>query len=332
MLDKSKHIEHEQLIVCYINGEANDKDKKLLLKWLKEKPEHMQEFDRLRSIAKALSSKPDMSRFDLENAISKFEEAITTESKTIQFETKTKKTIWWRISSAAAVAIILLGLFFFKFNKPQIQVLAQADDVAKELTLADGTFALLSPNSQLTASEDFGSKHRKLTLKGEVYVKVKHDSEHPFIIEVNDVNITDIGTAFKVTADSLSGNVSVKVDEGIVQLDYAGKTQILHAGEFAFVRAKERQIQSGKTELKPLRKQIEGSLTFENTPLNIVVERLNSRYNVKFALESPELSQQCIYASFDDSMSVEEVTELLQAILNVKVNNENGVLKISQAE
>lgn len=332
MQDKSKHIEHEQLIVCYINGEANDKEKELLLKWLKEKPEHMQEFDRLRSIAKAVSSKPDMSRFDLEKAISRFEESITTESKTVQFQTKTKKTIWWTISSAAAVAIILLGLFFGEFNKPQIQILAQADDVAKELTLADGTIALLSPNSQLFASEDFGSKHRKLILQGEVYVQVKHDAEHPFIIEVNDVNITDIGTAFKVTADSLSGNVSVKVDEGIVQIDYAGKTQIIHAGEFACVKAKERQIQSGKTELKPLREQIEDEMIFENIPLNIVVERLNLKYNVKFVLESPKLSQQRIYASFDDSMSVEEVTELLQAILNVKVCDENGVLKISQAE
>ncbi len=331
MQDKSKHNEYEQLIVCYINGEANDEEKRLLLKWLKEKPEHAIEFDRLRSIAKSIGAKPDSYRFDLEKAISKFKDSITTESTTIQFEKRSKKTIWWTISSVAAIAVILIGIFISVYNKPEMQVLAQTNEVAKELTLEDGTLAILSPNSQLLAS-DFSSKHRKLKLKGEVYVQVKHDKEHPFSIEVNDVNITDIGTAFKVTADSLSKNVSVKVDEGIVQVDFDGKTLILHAGEFAFVNTKERKIESGKTELKPLREQIEDEMTFENTPLDIVIDRLNAKYNIKFVLESPELSQQGIYISFDDSMSVEDITELLQAVLNVKVSEENGELKISLAD
>ena len=64
-----------------------------------------------------------------------------------------------------------------------------------------------------------------------MFFKVKHDAEQPFVIEVNGVQIQDVGTAFKVKVDSISKNVSVRMQEGVVDFNFGGDKITLYAGD-----------------------------------------------------------------------------------------------------
>ncbi len=330
MQDNLGYIDYEQLTIRYLNGDIDASERELLLQWLKDSSNNVQVFNNVRAILEAVKQPAETPQFDVNAAIASFDKHVESKSKVIS--KKSNKISWVTISSVAAAIVLFVGVFISVFSKSEELVIAQAGNQAKEVVLTDGTFAILSPNSKLTADDSFGSKHRKLHLKGEAYFEVKHDDKHPFSIEVNNVNITDIGTEFKVTSDSLTGDVTVKVSEGIVQVDYANVEKILKAGNYITILGKSKKITSGNFDLnQPLRQQIENALMFENTSLDVVLNKLNAKFNKQFVLESPELASQRLNANFDDNISIEEVEELLKVVLGVQIIEENNQLKIYKA-
>ena len=64
----------------------------------------------------------------------------------------------------------------------------------------------------------FSKKERRVRLQGEAYFAVAKDSEKPFIIDVNTLEVKVVGTAFKIDNLSQPSKVIVVVDEGIVEV------------------------------------------------------------------------------------------------------------------
>ena len=69
-----------------------------------------------------------------------------------------------------------------------------------ELTLLDGTKVFLNAGSRLMFPEHFKGVSREVFLFGEAFFKVKHDAKHPFVVQVNDLKIKDLGTSFNISA------------------------------------------------------------------------------------------------------------------------------------
>lgn len=110
-----------------------------------------------------------------------------------------KRSYRW-LWSAAAVAGILLGLFFFqRSGKPATdQVVQTMDGERKVFRLSDATVVHLNGGSRLRCVLDAG--HRELWLDGEAYFEVARDPGRPFVVHAAGVNIRALGTAFNVKA------------------------------------------------------------------------------------------------------------------------------------
>jgi transmembrane sensor len=330
MEKETLNMDYQELIVRYLAGEANEKEQLLLLQWLKESPAHVQTFNSIRQISdacKQLSVKE--ADFHLDDAISAFDKEIQTATNSIPLsaiKTNSFKRVVWTIASVAAVALIVV---FFSLNKHNNQpvMLAQATDKGCQLVLADGTKATLSKNTRIFASKSFDKRHRVLSLQGEAFFQVKHDKAHPFVIQANNMTVTDIGTAFKVNTDSISKDSYIIVKEGVVKVDYFGQVSILHAGEYAKTNAKKRQLVVCKPSMES-KSTSKDLLVFENTPMNVVVAKLNERYKTNFVLASACLQNCKLNASFDNATSVEQVKELLSIVLNVDIKDTGGKLLI----
>lgn len=331
MQEKSSHIEFESLIVRYLSGEADDKEKALLLDWLKQDPVHVQEFNRLRAVDEALKAKTHPS-FDAEKAFAAFEQKMQKADNTIALPKRSSSKLWYTLSAVAAVALVVVGMFFFSNNKNQLNTIAYAGKSTKQIKLTDGTIAVLSPNSQITTEEDFGSNHRRVSIKGEVFFKVKHDAEKPFVIDVNGVQIQDVGTAFKVKVDSLSKNVSVRMQEGVVDFNFGGNKVTLHAGDFALADMNRNQILTGKLQTKKEQVEKPQDLSFEDVPLAQVVEKLNEKYHMNLVVETAELSNLKLNATFESSASVKEVKNILSLVLDVNITDVNGKQLVSKKD
>lgn len=69
-----------------------------------------------------------------------------------------------------------------------------------KLTLSDGTKVWLNSFSELRYPVNFTGKKREVILAGEAYFDVAGDPEHPFVVKVNDLDISVLGTQFNVNA------------------------------------------------------------------------------------------------------------------------------------
>ncbi|MEG1839462.1 MAG: FecR family protein, partial [Bacteroidaceae bacterium] len=66
------------------------------------------------------------------------------------------------------------------------------------ITLPDGSLLWINSGSRIAYKSDF-STNRKLTISGEIYLDVKRDVHHPFIVKSSRMEVEVLGTAFNVS-------------------------------------------------------------------------------------------------------------------------------------
>ena len=87
------------------------------------------------------------------------------------------------------------------------------------LVLSDGTKVTLNAGTSLRFPVKFlKGQSRKVFLKGEAYFDVAKDKSHPFIVNVNEVNVEVLGTEFNISCYPEDANVSTVLIEGSVKL------------------------------------------------------------------------------------------------------------------
>jgi transmembrane sensor len=94
-------------------------------------------------------------------------------------------------------------------------------DVAalQQLELPDGSRVTLAASSAIAVS--FSADERRVSLlQGEAFFEVRRDAARPFRVIAEEVTTSVVGTSFDVRRDS--SGVAVAVQEGIVEVAYAG--------------------------------------------------------------------------------------------------------------
>ncbi len=86
------------------------------------------------------------------------------------------------------------------------------------LTLSDGTKVLLNAGSKLEYPSYFDGTQRIVSLTGEAYFDVTHDSDHPFIVSTFASDVTVHGTSFNVVAREAENLFTTTLVEGSVSL------------------------------------------------------------------------------------------------------------------
>lgn len=146
---------------------------------------------------------------------------LPQERKTVQ--------LWRRLVSAAAVLLILSGLYLYRSDLSRLVAPAPAHQLLtataerKLVNLPDGTRVWLSPNSKLGYPENFEGTERNVTLDGEAFFEVTHDARHPFVIKSGQVSTTVLGTSFNVTAYTQQNTINVTLVTGKVAVALQGQ-------------------------------------------------------------------------------------------------------------
>jgi len=198
---------------------------------------------------------------------------------------------FWSLASAACVAFIIV---YFNFgnvgtispSEGKISAYAadetQTSDVIstsvaeeKSNVLEDGSLVYQGGNSQISVA--FNKEKREVKLdRGQAYFDVMHAPQRPFVVDVDTVTITVVGTAFDV--EKLGLQTIIKVYEGTVRVN-ADRELLLNRGQK--VSLENGVIQnSSKFTPNQLPSWRMGWLSIENTPISDVVTKLN-RYSLK---------------------------------------------------
>ena len=144
------------------------------------------------------------------------------------------------LGAAAAIAVFAaaVGALWLRGGSEAVpEVLyATATGEVRMVELSDGSRVTLGGESQIRVA--FGNESRMLTLlDGEAFFDVTRDPERPFVVAVNDIQVTVVGTKFDVHKRYAGADVAVLEGRVQVAAGNTGTTQpnvpslLLSAGE-----------------------------------------------------------------------------------------------------
>jgi transmembrane sensor len=94
----------------------------------------------------------------------------------------------------------------------------------KKVTLPDNSTVWLNAETRLKVPETFQGKCRNVILEsGEAFFDVKHDTDHPFVVKVSELDVQVMGTSFNIRSYKSLGHITVAVATGKVGVVKNGK-------------------------------------------------------------------------------------------------------------
>jgi len=236
----------------------------------------------------------------------------------------------------AAVIVILVGIgaiIFTQMNrKPSVEMVrvntgSEANTLIK--TLNDGSVIYIAQNSLFSFPKEFDSQSRNVALKGEAFFDIAPNPEKPFIIETDEAFIEVLGTAFNVKTQN-GNNFELSVDRGKVKVTLKNdpsRSEFVVAGEK--VTAVKNNIVKSKHVANVDHAWYRQHMQFKDESLQNIISVLNRNFNTTFAVAEKQTGNRRLTVTFDKE-SAETMTELICVTLNLKSQNINGSVVLSE--
>ena len=328
------------LLDKYFRGTATTEEFDALEKWIAQSPENQNLFDNATILFEQLNSDEDtVNTFDLQKAEEKFKNHIQSSVKQKNTKNIRPKTYFWTGIAASITVLFFITYIGWKHiqtvDDNEIAYTTSSNTLHK--ILPDSTVITLSKNSKVRYCKKEAGQKQIIKLQGEASIDIAPKESGKVIIDAGDVYIQDIGTAFTVSAYPNEKIVTVKVNEGSVNLYTKEDKGInLTAGETGTYNKSTKQFEKAIAQEVPQTKT-QGEQTeiieFKNKSLNTVIQDINRKYNTNIYINDHSLDDQKITAAFSDE-SLDVVLEIISEAMNIKVTKttKGYLLEKSQLE
>jgi transmembrane sensor len=216
--------------------------------------------------------------------------------------------IFFALATIGSLSYLLInqpkgGLVQHSVALPKMKIIQTGSNPAEPsiVVLPDGSTVKLNASSTLQYPEQFAASDRRVELIGEAFFEVRHESAHPFIVEVNNVQIEDLGTSFNISAYPGHEKVEVNVASGSVRFTNTAKNEaaVLYAGSRGKYLKQSGTIEVVNELSVNYLSWITKELSFHHTPLASVFEQLENIYHVKVVYADPKIANIPYTANFD---------------------------------
>ena len=183
--------------------------------------------------------------------------------------------------------------------------------VRTKFQLPDGTTGFLNSGSTLQYPIRF-SATRNVTVSGEAFFDVAHDSIHPFVVQTPHLNVNVLGTRFNVIAYEDGPKEEIILNEGSVKVDAKNGTplDVLKPNQKLVLNKGKMTFNTTAVEASQYLGWTEGKLIFRDEGMQEVAERLGRWYNAEIRIEDEELLDHSFHATFVDE-PLEEVLKFM---------------------
>jgi ferric-dicitrate binding protein FerR (iron transport regulator) len=260
------------------------------------------------------------------------------------------KRPWWRNSGlilrVAAVAAVVAGTSVVweraTSEAESTSTLAATAGVVhvtrpaerRSVTLADGSQVELGVASTLTVSADYGAPLRQVSLTGEAFFTIEHDSTRPFRVIANGAVVEDLGTEFSIRSYGPDSSTLVAVTSGSVSVQPSNATPVvLQPRDVATVR-----VAAGTDQGVSVQRDVDvsrylgfrnGQLIFENTPMSGVFRALERWFDVEFRVTDRALLERTLNVPFEPNASLETVLEVIETTLGITLERTGRVIEVA---
>ncbi|MGN6268014.1 MAG: FecR family protein [Ginsengibacter sp.] len=201
------------------------------------------------------------------------------------------------------------------------------------LTLSDGTRVWINVGSSLTYPTAFTGKERKVTMTGEAYFEVAHNSSMPFLVQHNDATVKVLGTRFNVNSYEDESTERITLLEGSVRVSQATSSGLLKPGQQARIN---NDGNSGikivnDVDMNEVMAWKDGKFMFDkNTDIYTIMRQVSRWYNVD--VEYQGKINQRFWGSISKDVNVSQVLKILEAAGGIKFKvEENKIIVMSKS-
>ncbi|WP_299548757.1 FecR domain-containing protein [Seonamhaeicola sp.] len=181
-----------------------------------------------------------------------------------------------------------------------------------QITLSDGTKVHLNAGSSIRYPVYFiKDKNRIVYLEGEAYFDVVKNSEQPFIVKTDNMNIEVLGTKFNVSSYPEDPSINTVLVEGSVSInsDKNKNNTILKPGHKADWKKQSGKVLVNNVDTSIYTAWIEGRIVFEHMPFENILVKLERHYDISITNNNLDLAKETFTASFD----IESIEQVLKA-------------------
>jgi transmembrane sensor len=175
-----------------------------------------------------------------------------------------------------------------------------------QLTLGDGTKVWLNSSSQVEFPEKFRKDQRSISLKGEAYFEVVHDSLRPFTVSTDGMLTIVLGTSFNIKAKE-SGRTQIALVSGKVEVATSRKTVTMSPGDLVDFDENKTEYFVRKFDVSEVLAWKDGVLRFKNASLEKVRSALEQWYGVDISFENESRAKKWQFSGEYNQQTLEEV-------------------------
>ncbi len=342
----SKNPQTLRLLIRFILGEATEKEKQKIERWLKNDVTNKQLMRTLEQILH--ESRLELTQWDEDELWDKFafKAGITLSQAESPDEVKPRpdvNIVLWPIRVVmqwcfgiskspvqyvfrlAMIALLILGgsigtaVYFKKLQEKRelayqstYQEYCTQKGERSTLLLGDGTSIRLNSATKIRFPIVFAKEKREIFLDGEAFFEVTHSETSPFIVHTVDANIRVLGTVFNVTSYSEDNKTQVVVSEG--QVAFGGAKQqnevLLHRNQIS------RVIKGGAPSTAEVIRTdkylawLKNQMVFENATLAEVIKQLSRKFDVEFEVLDSSLLNRHIMATYSN----ESLSQIIKSL------------------
>ena len=294
----------------HLLGEASPEEEQAVIEWMNENATHKEYYEQFRKIWDTSKELAAGSTVDVNKAWQKFQRRVGGHDESPKV-LKSNRFSWMKVA-ASVILIAGLGFAAFLLINNSIEpkdIVAQTNQNVLIDTLSDGSIVTLNKRSTITYPSKFKGKTRAIALKGEAFFNVAPDKKKPFIISVNDVQVTVVGTSFNIKSEN--GNTEVVVETGIVRVTRSGKTVELVAGEKIVIHPGDSVAAKEAVTDKLYNYYRSKEFVCDDTPLWKLVQVINEAYDVNIVIGRKELNDLTLTTTFNNE-SLDQILEVIR--------------------
>jgi ferric-dicitrate binding protein FerR (iron transport regulator) len=315
-MDKNYTNINGDMLAKYLLGEATAAEIGQVETWAASNPDNHKQLEDFRMIL-------EKSKLHIDHSIN---ERQALERLNIRLQREKKSINYAFLLRWAAIIAIIFSAGLFCYNNlvgNKLSVNSGLNTLTQ--VLPDGSTAILNKQSSISFVGGFFNKTRAVKLKGEAFFKVSADKSKPFIISINNVQVTVVGTAFNVKGDE-KGTIVI-VESGIVKVNNQKDSVHLTAGEKVEVFQNQVHLTKGENQGKLYNYYYTNELICDATPLSELVTVLNEKFKSNILIVNPSLKTLPISTTFKNE-SLKEILNVIAETFKIKVEYGQNVIKL----
>lgn len=178
------------------------------------------------------------------------------------------------------------------------------------LALPDGSQVWLNSGSSIRFPVAFTGAERRISITGEVYVKVAANPDQPFIASATGIDVRALGTEFDINAYTDEERVNTTLVQGSVKVSGGSADEILKPGQQTGLGANGKLSKPQSVELDDVIAWKEGLFQFENADIKTILRAFARWYDIEVIYQGP-VSESKFFCIVNRNTSLANVLQML---------------------